>query len=671
MNIEWGTKTINVLKSDMLQTQTTPISVYELDIDLFRADLNDLSDDAEGITYPTTHKHVAPVSVGGVQLARVIEIINGYTITFEDGQYAVNLVGANSNIADRVNVNQVSVRSANSAGLPNLDVLETSAFRGAVSIDETNGRAGTQYPMGTSKFPVNNVEDARTIATTHGLNTILVVGDLTVASDGDISDMILVGQSPLQSTLTLTTGCDVDRAEFREFLIEGSIDGDVVIEDCHIGNVAYSQGIMKNSLLTATVQLGVSGQINFLNCASGTTGNVLPVIDINGVDNLGDCALIFRNYSGGIKLTEKTGSGRVAIDISSGKLVIDSTCVNGSVLVRGDAKVVDHNGDLLNTGVVNTALALTNETYFGLQVDKAFSNGVYLDMTNGTAGTNFPQGSVEFPVNNVDDAVAIAGAHNVKVILFDGVTTVASGEDISGLTLRGLHAGTSTLTLSAGCVTEHSQIENCRVSGTQDGEIFFRDCATVAPIVNFEGIMNRVTVASRICFKGGVVGVSQILECYGASAATTSSSAIEMDFQDGNAIVFIREWTGPMKVTNMTSTGCVLDASLHESRVWLESSNTAGTINIQKLGGVIEDNTNGSTVNLTSVVGSVWDTPITEHQVSGSVGEALNNAGGGSTPSAIADAVWNSDVSTHSQSGSFGELVGKKLLTIGKWLGLR
>jgi len=49
-------------------------------------------------------------------LARVVEIINGYTITFENTAYAVNIVGGNSNISDVVNLNLVSVRSANSAG---------------------------------------------------------------------------------------------------------------------------------------------------------------------------------------------------------------------------------------------------------------------------------------------------------------------------------------------------------------------------------------------------------------------------------------------------------------------------------------------------------------------------------------------------------------------------
>lgn len=48
---------------------------------------------------------------------RIPEIINGYTVTFEDGLYSVNLIGSNNNIPDVLNLNQVSVRSANSAGL--------------------------------------------------------------------------------------------------------------------------------------------------------------------------------------------------------------------------------------------------------------------------------------------------------------------------------------------------------------------------------------------------------------------------------------------------------------------------------------------------------------------------------------------------------------------------
>ena len=115
ITINWATKVIAVPKADMTLVQASP-EIRSLDINAFRLALRDI-EDGDGMPYAHTHNHVAPLSVGGVTLSRVVEIINGYTITFEDGQYAVNLTGANSNISDVTNVNQVSIRSANSAGL--------------------------------------------------------------------------------------------------------------------------------------------------------------------------------------------------------------------------------------------------------------------------------------------------------------------------------------------------------------------------------------------------------------------------------------------------------------------------------------------------------------------------------------------------------------------------
>ena len=117
ISIDYGTRVIYVPKVDTTLVQSTPFEIRQLDIDTFRLTLKDIEESEEGMPFPDTHRHFSPVSVGGVNLAMVVEIINRYTVTFEDGQYAVNLTGANSNIADRVNVNQVSVRSSNSAGL--------------------------------------------------------------------------------------------------------------------------------------------------------------------------------------------------------------------------------------------------------------------------------------------------------------------------------------------------------------------------------------------------------------------------------------------------------------------------------------------------------------------------------------------------------------------------
>jgi len=114
ITIDWATKVINVPQADLTNLGG---GIYELDVNWFRNQLKDIEDNVEGIPFSQTHTHNTEVTLGSLTLSRVVEIIAPYTITFEDGQYAVNLVGANNNIADRTNVNQVSVRANNSAGM--------------------------------------------------------------------------------------------------------------------------------------------------------------------------------------------------------------------------------------------------------------------------------------------------------------------------------------------------------------------------------------------------------------------------------------------------------------------------------------------------------------------------------------------------------------------------
>lgn len=117
INIAWPTGVITVPRADMNLVQTNPFEVRELDLEAFREELRAAEDDAAGMPWPKTHNHNTTVTLSGTTYARVIEIINGYTVTFEDGSYAVNAIGANSNIADVLNLNAVQLRTQNSAGL--------------------------------------------------------------------------------------------------------------------------------------------------------------------------------------------------------------------------------------------------------------------------------------------------------------------------------------------------------------------------------------------------------------------------------------------------------------------------------------------------------------------------------------------------------------------------
>jgi hypothetical protein len=114
VTINWGQQIINIPKDYLTDLGD---DMYELDLEQFRLDLKALEETEDGMGFPDTHVHFTQVTIAGQTYARVIQITNGYTVTFEDGQYGVNAVGANSNVLDVMNFNQVSFRGNNSAGL--------------------------------------------------------------------------------------------------------------------------------------------------------------------------------------------------------------------------------------------------------------------------------------------------------------------------------------------------------------------------------------------------------------------------------------------------------------------------------------------------------------------------------------------------------------------------
>lgn len=124
ISIDYLTRIIHIPKADLRLVQSTPAEVYELDIDAFRLELKDIEDNVGGISFVDTHFSSTAVTAEGAVVARVFEIINGYTVSFEDGAYTVNLVGASTNIAEVTNVNKVQVRGTSSTALAQSGVSE-------------------------------------------------------------------------------------------------------------------------------------------------------------------------------------------------------------------------------------------------------------------------------------------------------------------------------------------------------------------------------------------------------------------------------------------------------------------------------------------------------------------------------------------------------------------
>lgn len=338
ITVTWATKIINIPKADTTLIQSNPTEIRELDINVLRLRLKDLEDDSEGMPFLDTHRHNTEVLLAGITYARVVEIINDYTVTFEDGQYAVNLFGANHNVGDVANVNQVSVRVNNSAGLISSPAIEFSSFQNAVWIDITKTTAGTTFDLGTPANPVGNITDALLIATVRGLTKLFIIGDITFDTGHDLTNFELEGESPNKTTITINPGAVVDGVEIRNATITGTLDNISIIENSTLLSLSSFDGVVRDGTLTSnTITMGA--EAHFIDCHIGELG-ATPVIDMNG--SVGDLLVV--SYSGNIRVKNLTGNRQAVFEMLSGRVEIDSTCTAGTVIIAGSADYDDNSG---------------------------------------------------------------------------------------------------------------------------------------------------------------------------------------------------------------------------------------------------------------------------------------------------------------------------------------
>lgn len=347
ISVNPATYVIYVPKADLAVIQTVPVEIRELNSNTFRIWLDDWMDSEAGIVMPKTHNHNGEVVIDGLTYARTIEILSPYTVEFEDGMYQVNIVGSNNNIHSRRVVNSVSLVPNNSAGLISSAAMEFSSYQGTVMLDVVNGVAGTLYPTGTYRQPVNNIADALLIASVRGLEEITFRGSLTLTTGEDVSGLTIVGDNAITSMLTINTGALCASTRFRDlFVMTSVLDGQFVYFDhCAIvGGVTNWIGFAENCLLANSISIGTGSNTYFVDCKSGCVGlgaADLPVLDMTGASTR---SIAFRNWAGPIKVTNATAAAStVCIDIASGATItIDATCTAGTMYVRGVGNIVNN-----------------------------------------------------------------------------------------------------------------------------------------------------------------------------------------------------------------------------------------------------------------------------------------------------------------------------------------
>ena len=321
---------------------------------------------------------------GGVLVGLTLTLLDNWRLAFEARsgptyiQCSVtggNIVGTNANGAIYpTSFTQILVTASSSATLQEQSAIEYGSFNGGVTYSETSPYSGTSFPVGTPQAPVNNPYDAKLIAEERGFFTGFIIGNMNIPTDLEISGFSFIGSGKDRTIIDVPSLAVIEDCTYTDAHVTGYLDGENTIIDCLLDNLYYIKGYIEGCVLSpGVITLGGNDTAHFLDCFSGVPGTGTPTIDMAGSGQ----ALAMRNYNGGIKIINKTGTESVSIDLNSGQVKLDLTTVtDGVIVVRGVGKVIEAtSGEFLPTGYYGS-LFLLNEAIHNDSIAEAVLDAV-------------------------------------------------------------------------------------------------------------------------------------------------------------------------------------------------------------------------------------------------------------------------------------------------------
>jgi len=561
---------ITIPQSDLtLDTGTK----YKLTVDTFWQLLRDYSDSAESMPFPILFTRIASTA----STPSITEINEDYyELQFEDGSYSVNIINGNTNIRDVEVKNSVSVNTNNTTGFIDPTFLEAGLFNNGVAVDVVEGYSGTTYTpsggiIGTRENPSNNIADAHTIAVARGLNNFFILESMTLATENFHGHTHkFIADSPVAVTITVDTSTNITNCEFINCTLQGTLDGGNIFRECIVLDVNYINGFLQECALGGTITLGGGAQASLWNCFSNVAGGgegQTPTIDMGGTGN----SLAIRDYHGGIKLTNCTGGGSTSIDMSSGRVLLDSTISSGDFYIRGVAFIEDS-----STGTT-VVYDQTNSALTTAYLERA----VWIDTEQVAAGN----GSQASPFNSLTSAVDYAEEEGIKTLYVYADITL--DRQLKNFKIVGI--GTPTVDTN-GQNLDKSEFWHVKIQGTYTGSIIVQQSVLLN---NFElnGFFEKNALAGDLtCIDGSTVfmlGCSSAIA--GIGRPTISMNGL------GSSSLSVRDNNGGMTITDCNNISDKVTVEVNVGSLTFDSTCTNGEM-VARGNCTFVDNSNGATV---------------------------------------------------------------------------
>lgn len=473
-------------------------------------------------------------------------------------------------------------------------------FNGLVTLDVVNGQAGIDFPIGTERVPVNNIPDAVAIASARGISAFKVRGNIT-AMGGPFNDYHIYGDGPARTTITCTD-LECHKCTYHDVTLTGQFinDSDITTIGCVVTDLYDMQLTAHRTSFGGAVRLiEVDSHSTFYDCYDNIPGIGIPEIKVNTCTSLG-----IWNWQGGIELTEMiTPNTVVSLMIAQGRLFVDSSDVEGDIIVKGLANLVGTTG---GTTIEQDGL-ITKET-IAEATWKAMMEKIYVNTSSGNTGSSYPVGTSEYPVNNFADAKLICEAYGVEVLHIHGNATL--DESFNGYTIESHDIDASTLDLNG------EDISNCtfkelNIIGSGVGHANFNDCHILTGFAGMNCHMeNCILEGTFVAAAGGTIN---------GDRCTSPSNAIFNLNGDGS--LGMANYSGVITIANVTDAGSTV-ALTGTYLCTLMSSCTAGQALIAGIG-ILNDYSTGISITERTVPKTVWNEDVSNFVTDGTVGKEL------------------------------------------------
>ena len=251
----------------------------------------------------------------------------------------------------------------------------------------------------------------------------------------------------------------------------------------------------------------------------------------------------------------------------------------------------------------------------------SFQNAVWYNANSPDAGLQYPRGTRQRPVNNINDALAILAIQGFGRLGLLSNATFDAGHNIEDIEVFGVSSQQTFVAILPEAFTQRARFTNVSITGELDGDTSIIDCE-VRNLHYVNGEIKRSTIRSDATIQIDGNASAEIVDCNSGPPESLESFPI-IDMGGSGQSLSVRNFNGKLKITNKTGPDKI-SLDINSGHIVLDETVTNGIVVSRGLGR-FQNNSTGTTqvvsedmVNAVSIADTVWEANLKERALDGS-----------------------------------------------------